>query len=73
MNREQEIIYDLLYSDDLDMSFDVTDMCENIEEYNDLIDSIVSKVNRGGVYVIQDSISVINIDHIYWKVKVKRN
>tara|TARA_R110000772_G_scaffold55_8_gene347 strand:+ start:7452 stop:7670 length:219 start_codon:yes stop_codon:yes gene_type:complete len=71
MDRTQEIIYDLLYSEEERLTFDITGMASHIEDYSELIDGIVDKVIRGDVSVIEDSL-IINSDKVYWELKIKR-
>lgn len=73
MDRTQQIIYDILYSEEERLSFDITGMAEYIEEYSELIENIVKKVNRGGVNIIEDSIIMNKKDKVYWELEIKRN
>tara|TARA_R110000772_G_scaffold20466_5_gene56902 strand:+ start:55625 stop:55846 length:222 start_codon:yes stop_codon:yes gene_type:complete len=72
MNRTQQIIYDLLYSEEDIMKFDITGMTDNIEDCPDLVESIINKVNKGKVEVVKDTIIVDNNQTVHWKLKVKR-
>ena len=73
MDRTQKIIYDLLYGEEDRLTFDITGMASHIEDYSDLVDSIVDKVNRGDVDIIEDTLIVNINDKVYWELKIKRN
>lgn len=73
MNKLQKIIFDLLYKEEDLMTFNISNMCEYTEDYTDFINDIICKVNKGGVFIIEDSIKVIDDNEILWEVKVKRN
>lgn len=72
MNKSQKIIYDLLFSEEEELLFDLTSLLEYVEDYPDLTDSIVRKVNRGGVKILEDTIEVEN-DIVFWRLKIKRS
>jgi len=75
MNRTQQIIYDILYSEEEQLTFDLSEMECYIEDYPDFTDSIIKKANKGDVYIMADNfiISHINgLDSVQWEVRVKR-
>ena len=69
MTKEDKIIYDLLYSNEIYHVFDITDMV-NESNYQSYIQSIVDKINLGKVYVIKDSLMVT--ERITWEVLICR-
>lgn len=72
MNRTQKIIHELLFSEDDNITFDLSGMLGYIEDYPDLVESIVRKINRGSVKVIKDTIMVQD-ENVYWELKIKRS
>lgn len=73
MNKLQKIIFDLLYKEEDMMIFNISNMCDHIEDYTDFTNDIICEVNKGEVFIIEDSIKVIDNNEILWEVKVKRN
>lgn len=73
MNDTQEIIYSLLYDIETEFIFDISNVVlgNSIEKYSTYVDSVVAKINTGGVYVLKDSIHVDD-KAITWHVKVDR-
>lgn len=72
MNNIQNITYDLLFNKNDEFEFDLSLVLENVEDCTDLIGSIVSNINKGGVEVMRDFIKVDG-DNVYWNVKIKRS
>lgn len=75
MNRIQNIIYEMLYGESDEMVFDITGLKDYIGDYPDLTNSIIRKVNRGDVYILEDKFIISDnngSDNVQWKVKVKR-
>jgi hypothetical protein len=70
MEKSNEIIYELLFGDKIEYKFDISDL--DIENYLSFIDPIVEKVNKGGVKIIKDFLS-INGSNMYWEIKIKRD
>lgn len=72
MNIIQNITYDLLFDKNDEFEFDLSMALGNIEDCTDLISSIVSNINKGGVEVMRDFIKVDG-EKVYWNVKIKRS
>ena len=72
MNIIQNITYDLLFDNNDDFEFDLSMSLEDINDCTDLISSIVTNINKGGVEVIRDFIKVDG-KKVYWNVKIKRS
>lgn len=71
MNDKDKIIYEILFGEGEDFIFDISPLFEFIEDYIDIINEIVTYVNKGKVTIIKDIIEVEG-DDIFWRIKIKR-
>jgi len=71
VNDKDRIIYDLLFSEKTEFSFEISSLFEFIEDYRDVIESIVKSANKGRVSIVKDIIEVKG-DDIFWNIKIKR-
>jgi len=64
------IIYDLLFGDEEEYSYDLS-FLDHIEDYPEFTKPLISKVNKGGVGILDDRVEVNN-EGIFWVLKIKR-
>ena len=70
MLESDEIIYDLLFGEEEEYSYDLS-FLEHIEDYPDFTNPILKKVNKGRVEIIKDRVEVSD-EGIFWVLKIKR-
>jgi hypothetical protein len=71
LKNTDELIYQLIFSDDIDFTIDIANYIEDIYQYNDFIFNIKSVLKKSKVKVLKSDIKLDSKTAI-WKLKVKK-
>lgn len=71
LKNKSELIYDLIFSEKLDYSIDISDYVDNIYYYDDFVEEIKIILKKSGVKIVK---SVVEIDSktATWRLKVRK-
>ena len=71
MKDKEELIYDLIFSENLDYQINISEYIEDIYKYDRFIEDIKNVLRKSKVSVIKETIDLEKSD-IYWNLKVKK-
>lgn len=71
MEQKDDLVYNLIFSDQLDFSILVTDYIKDIYKYDDFIIEMKAILRKSKVPIIKETIEV-TFDYVRWNVKVKK-
>lgn len=71
MKDKEELIYDLIFSDNIDYQINISEYIEDIYKYDRFIEDIKNVLRKSKVSVIKETIDLEKSD-IYWNLKVKK-
>jgi hypothetical protein len=71
MKQKDDLIYDLIFSENKTFSIIVSDYIEDIYMYDTFIDNIKSILIKSKVFVVKEKVEV-SINQVKWNLKVKR-
>lgn len=71
MEQKDDLVYNLIFSDQLDFSILVTDYIKDIYKYDDFIIEMKTILRKSKVPIIKETIEV-TFDYVRWNVKVKK-
>jgi hypothetical protein len=71
MKQKDDLIYELIFSENKVFSIIVSDYIEDIYTYDTFIDNIKSILIKSKVFVVKEKIEV-SINQVKWNLKVKR-
>ena len=71
MKNREDIIYDLIFSDNTDYSINVGDYVSDIYKYDGFIDDIKLILKKSKVIIVAEEISV-DSKFVIWELKVKK-
>lgn len=71
MKSEDELIYDLIFSDKVDFNIDLSEYISDINDYEDFIEQIRIILKKSKVKIIK-SFVVVDSKTIKWDLKVKK-
>jgi hypothetical protein len=68
---KEELIYDLIFSENLDFKLDIADYVDDIYQYDDFVEEIKIILKKSKVKIVK---SVVNVDSktAIWQLKVKK-
>ncbi len=69
--KKDELIYDLIFSNDLEYKIDISEYIEDIYKYDRFIDDIKKVLKKSKVLVIREKIELDTTTAI-WILKVKK-
>lgn len=69
-NRE-ELIYDLIFSEELDYKINIADYVDDIYQYDDFIDEMKLILKKSKVKIVK-SVVVVDSKTAIWNLKVKK-
>lgn len=71
MKNKEELIYDLIFSENLDFQINIENYITDIYKYDRFIDEIKVVLRKSKVSLIKEKITV-DQDSVVWKIKVKK-
>lgn len=71
MKTKEELIYDLIFSENIDYKIDVGEYIEDIYKYDVFVDDIKEVLRKSKVSIIGHSIDV-DSKTVIWKLKVRK-
>jgi hypothetical protein len=71
MKDKEELIYDLIFSENLDYQINISEYIEDIYKYDRFIEDIKNVLRKSKVSVIKETIDLEKSD-VYWNLKVKK-
>jgi hypothetical protein len=71
MKQKDELIYELIFSENKIFSIIVSDYIEDIYTYDTFIDDIKFILKKSKVLVVKESI-IVSTDNVKWNLKVKK-
>ncbi len=71
MNKEEELIYDLIFSDKNKFEIDISDYISDIYEYKKFVGDILKILRKAKVEIIENRITTY-YNTMIWYIKVKK-
>ena len=71
MKDKEELIYDLIFSENLDYNINVCEYIEDIYKYDKFIEDIKNVLRKSKVSVISEKIN-LDTEKVIWNLKVKK-
>ena len=71
MKNKEELIYDLIFSENLDYNINVAEYIEDIYKYDKFIEDIKNVLRKSKVSVISEKIDLAT-EKVIWNLKVKK-
>ena len=71
MEQKDDLVYNLIFSNQIDFSILVTDYIKDIYKYDDFIIEMKEILRKSKVLIIKETIEV-TFDYVRWNVKVKK-
>jgi len=71
MKNKDELIYDLIFSDKVDFTINISDYIENLYKYDRFINEIKTILKKSKVDIIKEGVN-IDIKSITWRIKVNK-
>ena len=71
LKSKDDLIYDLIFSSNLEYNIDISDYIEDIYKYNSFVKEIKNILKKADVTIIKSSMD-INIKTVNWELKVNK-
>jgi hypothetical protein len=71
MKNKEELIYDLIFSENSDYNINVSEYIEDIYKYDRFIEDIKNVLRKSKVSVISENLD-LKTERIIWNLKVKK-
>jgi hypothetical protein len=71
MKNKDELVYNLIFSDNVKFIIDIGEYITDIYKYDDFVDEIKQILHKSKVTVVSNSIDV-DSKTVIWKLKVKK-
>ena len=71
MKEKDELIYDLIFSENWNYSIDISDYIKNIYEYESFVDEIKEILKKSKVKIMKSAL-VVDSKTAIWELKVKK-
>lgn len=71
MNKREDLIYDLIFSDKTDFEIDISEYITDIYKYDRFIDDIKKILRKSKVSVVKERVD-LNSKYSIWNLKVKK-
>ena len=71
MKTADELIYDLIFSENTVYKIDLADYLEDIYQYEDFVEDIKLVLKKSKVAILKNSI-MVNSKTVIWELKVKK-
>jgi hypothetical protein len=71
MKNKDELVYNLIFSDNVQFIIDIGEYISDIYKYDDFVDEIKQILHKSKVILVSNSIDV-DSKTVIWKLKVKK-
>lgn len=71
MRTKDDLIYDLIFSDNMDYEINIDEYISDIYKYDRFIDETKKVLKKSKVEILQEKI-VVDMNSVVWKIKVKK-
>lgn len=71
MNKTDDLIYDLIFSNETNYSIDISDYIKDIYQYDSFISDIREVLKKSKVKIIKSDVK-LDSKTVIWKIKVKK-
>jgi len=71
MKDKDKLIYDLIFSDNIDYKIDISEYIEDVYKYDRFIDEIKSVLKKSKVSIVKQKVD-LDTKSAIWNLKVKR-
>lgn len=71
LNKDDELIYELIFSDNTNFVIDLSDYVEDVYNYSDFVSRIKKILKKSKVEVLRSTIKQ-NTGKVHWELKVKK-
>jgi dihydroneopterin aldolase len=71
MKNREDLIYDLIFSENLDYNINISEYIEDIYKYDKFIEDIKNVLRKSKVSLIKEKID-LETDNVIWNLKVKK-
>ena len=71
MKDKEKLIYDLIFSDNIDYKIDISEYIEDVYKYDRFIDEIKSVLKKSKVSIVKEKVD-LDTKSAIWNLKVKR-
>jgi hypothetical protein len=71
MKNKEDLIYDLIFSENSDYNINISEYIEDIYKYDKFIDDIKGVLRKSKVSVIKEKID-LETENVIWNLKVKK-
>jgi hypothetical protein len=71
MKDKEKLIYDLIFSDNIDYKIDISEYIEDVYKYDRFIDEIKSVLKKSKVSIVKQKVD-LDTKSAIWNLKVKR-
>jgi hypothetical protein len=71
MKDKEKLIYDLIFSDNIDYKIDISEYLEDVYKYDRFIDEIKSVLKKSKVSIVKEKVD-LDTKSAIWNLKVKR-
>jgi hypothetical protein len=71
MKNKDELVYNLIFSDNVQFIIDIGEYIKDIYKYDDFVDEIKQILHKSKVILVSNSIDV-DSKTVIWKLKVKK-
>lgn len=71
MKNKEELIYDLIFSDNIDYKIDISEYLVDVYKYDRFIEEIKSVLKKSKVSIVKEKVD-LDTKSAIWNLKVKR-
>jgi hypothetical protein len=71
MKDKEELIYDLIFSENMDYHINISQYIDDIYKYDKFIEDIKNVLRKSKVSVIKETID-LEKENVFWNLKVKK-
>jgi hypothetical protein len=71
LRTKDDLIYDLIFSDNMDYEINIDEYISDIYKYDRFIDETKKVLKKSKVEILQEKI-VVDMNSVVWKIKVKK-
>jgi len=71
MKNKEDLIYDLIFSENLDYNINISEYIDDIYKYDKFIEDIKNVLRKSKVSVVKEKID-LETEKVIWNLKVKK-